>query len=124
MKFEVKKDILGFENIREVELVEIDDLFARLKSLNSDINFSLVNPYLLREYSFNIPLNVQVLLDIKEDSKILVYNMVVINEPLKESVVNFKAPVIFNKDNGTCAQFILNGYEGTAKLGDFIKGEE
>ena len=108
MEFEVKKPILGFENITKVEFEEIDGLFATLSPANSKLpSFTLVNPYQLKEYSFDIPKDVQVLLDIKEDSKILVYNIVVLHNPITESVVNFKAPLIFNLDNKTMAQFII-----------------
>ena len=109
MEFEVKKPILGFENITKVEFEEIDGLFATLSPSNSKLPaFTLVNPYQLKEYSFDIPKDVQVLLDIKENSKVLVYNIVVLHNPITESVVNFKAPLIFNVDNKTMAQFIID----------------
>jgi len=121
MIYEVKKPILGFENVLKVSLEEIDGLFSTLKAVDSEVpNFTLVNPYQLREYSFNIPKDVQVLLDIKEDSKILVYNIVVLHNPMTESVVNFKAPLIFNKDNGTMAQFILEN-ETLETIGELLK---
>ena len=51
MTYQVKTEILGFEDIKNVEFSEIDDLFASIKSNeNERISFSLVNPYLLREY--------------------------------------------------------------------------
>jgi len=109
MIYEVKKPILGFENVLKVSLEEIDGLFSTLKAVDSQIpSFTLINPYQLREYSFDIPKDVQVLLDINENSNILVYNIVVLHNPMTESVINFKAPLIFNKDNGKMAQFILN----------------
>jgi flagellar assembly factor FliW len=67
-----------------------------------------VNPYALREYSFDIPTSIRVLLDINEKSKLLVYNVVVIQDPLDESCVNFLAPLIFNQDNATMAQALLD----------------
>lgn len=108
MVYEVKKPILGFEDVLKVEFEEIDALFATLKAVDKDIpTFTLVNPYQLREYSFDIPKDVQVLLDINENSNVLVYNIVVLHNPITESVVNFKAPLVFNKDNATMAQFII-----------------
>jgi flagellar assembly factor FliW len=109
MIFEVKKPILGFENVSRVKLEEVDKLFATLEAENKSIpSFTLVNPYALREYSFDIPRDVQILLDINENSNILVYNIVVLHNPITKSVVNFKAPLIFNKDNAIMAQFILD----------------
>jgi len=121
MIYEVKKPILGFEHVLKVELEEIDPLFATLRSVDAEVpNFTLVNPYQLREYSFDIPKDVEVLLDIKEDSQILVFNVVVLHNPMTESIVNFKAPLIFNKDNGTMAQFIIEG-ELLLSIGELLK---
>jgi flagellar assembly factor FliW len=39
-------------------------------------------------------------------------------DPVTESIVNFKAPFLFNLDNNTCAQVILDN-EGYAKIADF-----
>jgi flagellar assembly factor FliW len=108
MIYEVKKPILGFENVSKVKLEEIDTLFATLKAEDKDVpSFTLINPYALKEYSFDIPKDVQILLDINENSNILAYDIVVLHNPITDSVVNFKAPLLFNKDNGTMAQFIL-----------------
>jgi len=121
MLYNVKKPILGFENVLQVELHEIDGLFSSLEAIGSEIiSWTLVNPYHLREYSFDIPKDVQVLLDIKEDSEILVYNIVVLSNPITDSVINFKAPLLFNKDNGTMAQFVLED-EGFEKIGELLE---
>ena len=121
MLYNVKKPILGFENVLQVELNEIDGLFSSLEAIGSEIiSWTLVNPYQLREYSFDIPKDVQVLLDIKEDSEILVYNIVVLSNPITDSVINFKAPLLFNKDNGTMAQFVLED-EGFEKIGELLE---
>ncbi|MFC2074419.1 flagellar assembly protein FliW [Campylobacterota bacterium] len=108
MKFEVKSEILGFENIKEVELNEIDELFSTLRSCeDSDISFTLVNPNRLREYEFDVSTSTEVLLDIKDEKDLLVYNIVVIQNPLDESKINFLAPLVFNKANNTVAQEVL-----------------
>lgn len=108
MQYEVKSTILGFENIQCVELKEIDDLFSTLKSCDGSVSFTVVNPYALREYSFDLPTAIRVLLDINEDSKVVVYNIAVIQDPLDESCINFLAPLIFNQDNATMAQAVLD----------------
>lgn len=108
MQYQVKSTILGFENIECVELKEIDELFSTLRSCDGNVSFTVVNPYPLREYSFDVPLSVRVLLDINENSNVLVYNVVVIQNPLDESCINFLAPLIFNQDNATMAQAVLD----------------
>jgi len=108
MQYQVKSTILGFESVECVELNEIDELFSTLRSCDGSVSFTLVNPYALREYSFNLPTAVRVLLDINEDSKVMVYNIAVIQDPLDESCINFLAPLIFNQDNATMAQAVLD----------------
>jgi len=120
MKFTVKKPIPGFENINEVELAKIDETIAVLKDSDGRVLFSLINPFVLREYSFDVPADVKVLLDINENSNVEVYNNIVMKEPVTESLINFKAPFLFNLDNKTCAQVILDD-EKFAKLGDLLK---
>lgn len=112
MTYEVKTEILGFENISSMELIEVDDLFATIKSNQNDsISFTLVNPYLLREYSFDLPSSAKVLLGIDATSNVLVYNIMVVQNPLNESRVNFLAPIIFNKDKGLMGQITLRATE-------------
>ncbi|HEX5670293.1 MAG TPA: flagellar assembly protein FliW [Sulfuricurvum sp.] len=110
MQYNVKSKILGFDQISKVELNEIDDLFSTLKSCDdtSNTSFTVVNPYMLREYSFDVPKDIRELLDINEDSKVVVYNVVVVQDPLDESRINFLAPLIFNQGNGSMAQAILD----------------
>ncbi|MFA6188010.1 MAG: flagellar assembly protein FliW [Sulfuricurvum sp.] len=109
MQYNVKSAILGFDQISKVELNEIDDLFSTLKSCDeSNTSFTVVNPYMLREYSFDVPKDIRELLDINEDSKVVVYNMVIVQDPLDESRINFLAPLIFNQGNGSMAQAVLD----------------
>jgi len=108
MKFQVKSDILGFENIKEVEFSEVDELFATLRSTGDDnVSFTLVNPQCLREYSFDISSSNETLLEIKDEKDLMIYSIVVIQNPLDESKINFQAPLIFNKANNTVAQEVL-----------------
>jgi len=109
MAYEVSGMILGFENTMNVEIKEIDDLFHTMTDLeNENISFTLVNPYLLREYSFDIPIDVKILLDINENSNVSVYNIMVVQKPLEKSTVNFLAPIIINHDNNKLAQTVLD----------------
>ena len=109
MKYKVKSPLLGFEDIKEMELSKIDDIFMKLEdSKKSGLSFTLVDPFALREYSFDIPLEFQKLLDIKKDSKLLVYNIMIIQDPIEKSSINFLAPIIFNQDNKTMGQIILD----------------
>jgi flagellar assembly factor FliW len=109
MSYEVKGTILGFEDMKNVDIVEIDELFSTLRDVdNKGISFTIVNPYLLREYSFDLSSDIKVLLEINEKSNVSVYNIVVIQNPLENSTVNFFAPIIINNDNNKIAQSVLN----------------
>jgi flagellar assembly factor FliW len=109
MKYQVKVPILGFEQTEEVELVKIDDLTATMTDVkNPAISFTLINPYALREYSFDVPTPLQVLLEMNKESKINVYNLIVLQNPSEKSLVNFLAPLVFNEDNATMGQAVLS----------------
>ncbi|QOP44660.1 flagellar assembly protein FliW [Sulfurimonas sediminis] len=108
MTYEVKGEILGFVNTRQVDINEIDELFSIMKdSQNPAISFTLVNPYMLRKYPFEIPAKTKELLKITDNSEISVYTILLIQKPLEQSTVNFLAPVIINHDNNTLTQIVL-----------------
>ncbi len=109
MSYTVVGEILGFEDTKHITINQIDELFFTLKDLdNENISFTLVNPYLLREYDFEIPDNMQNLLEVDENSKLSVYNILLIQKPLEKSVINFLAPIVLNHDNNKVAQVILD----------------
>jgi len=45
---------------------------------------------------------------VKEGANVTVHNIVVINEKLENSTINFLAPIIINHDNNKIAQVVLN----------------
>jgi len=106
--YEVKSNILGFENIRNIKISKIDEMFSTMHDSDSELTFTIVNPYMIREYSFDLPSDVKVLLSVKEDSNVSVYNIVVIQDPLENSTVNFLAPIVVNNDNFTIAQAVID----------------
>ena len=109
MIFELKAPILGFEQIKQLELKKIDDIFMRLQSVDAkEPSFTLINPFVLRDYEFDLPLTLQELLQIKEDSNLLIFNIVMIQKPIENSTVNFVAPLIFNTDTQSMLQYIIN----------------
>lgn len=109
MNYDVKLPILGFEDIETIKLEKVDDLFVTIRDANNeDISLTLANPYLLREYSIDLPLSIKTLLDMNEKTNFKVFNVVVIQSPLDTSRVNFLAPLVFNEDNNTVAQVVLD----------------
>jgi flagellar assembly factor FliW len=128
MKFEMSVPLLGFENVKEVELEKIDEIFMKMQSTkDKEISFTLVNPYALREYDFEVPQNIQELLSITKDSNLLIFNIMIIQKPLENSYVNFIAPIIFNTDTGSAAQLIIQdnpNYGVAEKIGDYLKNSK
>ena len=109
MAYKVKSPILGFEDTQEVDIEELDLLFSSMvDTQNENISFTLVNPFLLREYNFEISDEIKELLSINDDSKISVYNILLIQKPLEKSLINFLAPIVVNHDTKELAQIILD----------------
>jgi len=108
MQFNLKLPLLGFESATSMELKKIDDVFMRLESTENDLSFTLINPFVLREYTFDIPTSIQALMEINDESNLLIYNLVILTTPIENSSINFIAPLVFNTSNGTMAQIILD----------------
>jgi flagellar assembly factor FliW len=117
--------LLGFEDVKQVELQKIDDIFMKMKSSEDEnISFTLVNPYALREYDFEISQQMKESLQITTESNILIFNIVLIQTPIEDSVVNFIGPLIFNTDVSKAAQIILadsREYGVAEKISSFLK---
>ncbi|MFC3848478.1 flagellar assembly protein FliW [Helicobacter baculiformis] len=129
MLFSVKSPILGFEQVSRMELEKIDEIFMRLRNAD-DIApaFTLVNPFALRNYEFDIPIALQVLLNLDGARNILIANIMVIQTPLKESTINFLAPLVFNFDQQLMAQVVLDSakyphYHISEKIAHFYQEE-
>ncbi|MDK9692945.1 MAG: flagellar assembly protein FliW [Sulfurimonas sp.] len=125
MKFDVCAPILGFENLKQVTLEKIDDNFMKMQSVeDANISFTLINPFALREYDFEIADALQELLGIDEKSNILILNILLIQNPVEESLVNFIGPMVFNTDTKKAAQTILSEstkYGVAEKISDYLK---
>ncbi len=124
MKFDIEVPLLGFESLKQVELKKIDEIFMNLRSCeDSHISFTLINPFVLREYDFEVPDKIKDLLEIDEKSNLLILNIVLTQTPIEESVINFIGPLIFNTDNKKAAQVIISDskeYGVAEKISDFL----
>ncbi|MDD2905703.1 MAG: flagellar assembly protein FliW [Sulfurimonas sp.] len=125
MTFDLQVPILGFDNIKKVELQKIDDIFMKMQAVEDEyISFTLVNPFVLTEYDFEIPEKIQNLLEISDTSNLLVMNILLIQTPIENSVVNFIGPLVFNTDSKKAAQIILqesSRYSVAEKISTFLK---
>lgn len=125
MKFDICVPILGFEDVKQVALEKIDDIFMKMSSVDEkNISFTLIDPFVLREYDFEVPDTIQELLEIDKNSNLIILNTVLIQTPIENSVVNFVGPMIFNTDNKKAAQVIIsnsNEYGVCEKISNFLK---
>jgi len=108
MIFTVKAPMPGFESIKEVGVEKIDEFFVKVISKSDTTTFTTINPFMLRNYDFEIPEYFRALLDINEKTNVLILNIMIIATPIETSTINFIAPLIFNTDNGTVAQVLLD----------------
>jgi len=108
MHYKVVSEILGFKDMKEVRIEPIDEFFSKMSDANNkNISFSLINPHLLREYSFTLPADIKNLLKIDDNTDITVYNILLIQKPPETSTINFLAPIVVNNNNKTVAQVVL-----------------
>ena len=124
MKYKVVLPILGFEDIDEFELEEIEPNFYKLSG--KDVSFTLINPAILRnDYIFEIDEESQKKLKLNENTNYFVLNTMIINKPFIESTVNFAAPLIFNDDEKLMGQVILDKYPFslTDPLSNYVKAK-
>lgn len=112
MDFDIKSPILGFEDVTKMTLEKIDDIFMRLSNIEGSAPvFVLINPFALRQYDFEVPVAVELLLDLKNSKNILIANIMVMQTPIQNSTINFLAPLVFNFDNKTMAQIVLDSFK-------------
>ncbi|MFA6760968.1 MAG: flagellar assembly protein FliW [Sulfuricurvum sp.] len=108
MIFEVVSPILGFDDLKEVKLEKFDDFFMILRSTKDEnISFTLIDPFTLRSYEFELPEQIQNALGSGEDGDFLTQNIVLMQNPIQDSIVNFAAPLVFNTKTKKVAQVIL-----------------
>ncbi len=125
MEYTLKHPLAGFENIQTMKLTQLDDYFYKLESKKDKISFTLVDPFKLRDYEFELPTCYKVLLDAKDESRLLTLNIMIMSNPAENSTINFIAPLIFNTENNYVVQCLLDNIKypqfGLAqRIGEFF----
>ncbi len=106
MQLQVASPIPGFEDITEFTLEKIDDFFYTLT--HGDIVFTLIDPAKLREYAFDLPPFYAQKLGAKDAAELLVLCIVIMQNPIEASAINFRAPVVINKATEKLVQVPLD----------------
>lgn len=111
MKITFEKGILGFEDIKEYELKDLESnpIFKELNSIKEKgLGFVMISPFDIDDkYEINLNDNVTKELDINSPKDVMVFNILTLGQTLEKTTVNLKAPLIINVDNGLGKQIIL-----------------
>ncbi|MCC0783683.1 flagellar assembly protein FliW [Clostridioides sp. ES-S-0108-01] len=111
MKITLKKGILGFENLKEYEIVDIEnnDTLKEFNSIEEDcIGFIIVSPFeIINEYEIILNQDIIEKLEVESPNDIVLFNIITLGQTLEESTVNMKAPIVINIKNNYGMQIIL-----------------
>lgn len=102
--------IPGFKEYKSYTVVEVEDSpFLYLQSVElGELVFVAVSPFdFFPDYEFDLTDAVIHELEIKEQSDVIVYNIVTVRGALEEATINLAAPIIINKRTLQAVQFIL-----------------
>ena len=121
MKVTLKKGILGFENLKEYELLDIEDN-DYLKEFNSTeeegIGFVVVSPFeIINEYE--IVLNQETIekLEVKSPKDVVLFNIITLGQTFEAPIViniktNFGMQIILQDDKYSIRHPLLRGDSG------------
>lgn len=106
------KGIPGFESEKEFALLPIEgnSTFQVLQSTKSGaVAFIVTNPYtLIEDYTFDIDEPTIELLNIEKPEDVFVLAILTLKQPFETSTINLQAPLIFQLNNKTAKQMIIN----------------
>ncbi len=108
MNYDVVLPIAGFEDETAFNYEKIDNFFSLITTEESGIELKLMNFNALSNISFELDEKYIKALQIKDYSDISIYYVFVIQNPIKNSVLNMYAPIIFNKRTNKMGQVQLD----------------
>lgn len=111
MKITFEKGILGFEDIKEYELKDLESnpIFKELNStVEKGIGFVVISPFDIDDkYEISLSDNVIKELNINSPKDVMILNILTLGSTLQKTTVNMKAPLVINVNNGLGKQIIL-----------------
>ena len=114
--FSFPNGLYGFEEEKEFLLIPFEGSQSSLMCLQSTITpslaFILMDPFSLKPgYSPVLQSAELTALDSKQNDELCYYVMCVVKQPISESTLNFKCPVVINPDTRVSMQVILDSDE-------------
>lgn len=109
--FTFPEGLLGFEEVREMQLlpidVDFDATFYELVSEDEEVGFLLMDPFkLISDYKVQLNDEMKQKLSAEKVEEIIVLTMVTLNDSLSTSTTNLKAPLIFNLEKQQAFQWV------------------
>lgn len=103
----------GFEDMQKFVLLgnqEVDEPLVWLQSVDDEaLAFVVTQPKTFKQdYHPTIHINELEDLELKDDSEIMLYCIVVVPEDVSKMTANLKAPLVINTRNNKAKQLILN----------------
>ncbi|MEA1914059.1 MAG: flagellar assembly protein FliW [Campylobacterota bacterium] len=108
MNYDVVLPISGFEDIESFSYEKVDNFFSIITCEESNISLKLMSFNALSNISFELDETYAKALDIQDQSDIRIYYVFVIQNPIKNSVLNMYAPLIFNQRSKKMGQIQLD----------------
>ncbi|NHN33868.1 flagellar assembly protein FliW [Paenibacillus agricola] len=109
----------GFEQLQQYVIIKpnLELPFSFLQSVeDGEVAFIVVSPFVFYPaYEFDISEDAKQELAIKEETDVLVWNIVSIRDNLEDATINLLAPIIVNNKDLLGKQIILQGTNYTVK---------
>ncbi|MGA1932920.1 flagellar assembly protein FliW [Arcobacter sp. YIC-464] len=108
--YEITIPLQGFDNIKKVELENIDENFSSLiLDKQNFISFTIVNIKYLQHAAFDFNIEDEILekMHIRRREDFDIYFSVVLQDPIEKSIVNLVAPILINKRHKLVGQYII-----------------
>ena len=108
--YKIELPLLGFEDIKELEIESIDNNFTTLVlNKEKNLNINLVNITYFKEADFNFNIDDETLkkMHIQEVDDFKIFFSVVMQKPIEDSIVNLAAPILINKKQKLVGQYVI-----------------
>ena len=108
--YKIELPLLGFENIKELNIKSVDNNFVTLElnnEKNLNINLVNINYFKKAEFNFNIDDETLERMNIKNLEDFKIFFCVIMQKPIEDSIVNLTAPVLINEKDKLIGQYVI-----------------
>lgn len=127
MDIKFRKPLLGFDNLVEFEIVdvEINRIFKEVNSLeDKNIGFLAISPFDMDEnYEIKLSDNDIKELEIENPEDVLLLNIITLGDSLATSTVNMRAPIVINIKNKFASQIVIQNDKYDIKAPFNLRGD-